>query len=71
MRSEIGRCHKPIPTWALLREHFLTASAEVDRAIDNLVKSGKIYSANGRPPAPMMGGARQFNDYGMRIVHVT
>lgn len=37
---------------------------EVDRAIDNLVKSGKLWSAPRRDSMPMMMG-RQFPEYGM------
>lgn len=38
--------------------------SEVDRAIDNLVKSGKLWSAPRRDSMPMMMG-RQFPEYGM------
>lgn len=38
--------------------------AEVDRAIDNLVKSGKLWNAPRRDSMPMMMG-RPYPDYGM------
>jgi hypothetical protein len=38
---------------------------EVDRAIDNLVKSGKLFSGSRRDSMPMMMMGRQFPEYGM------
>jgi hypothetical protein len=38
---------------------------EVDRAIDNLVKSGKYYPMAPRDATPMvMGGGRRYNEHG-------
>ncbi|KAK5036623.1 hypothetical protein LTS07_002350 [Exophiala sideris] len=45
---------------------FATQFEEVDRAVDNLVKSGKIY-AGGPRPMPTGPGARPGSDYGMHI----
>lgn len=43
--------------------------AEIDRVIDNLVKSGKIFGPGSRggpgPAPPMMGGGRGYNDHSM------
>ncbi|KKY25615.1 hypothetical protein UCRPC4_g01686 [Phaeomoniella chlamydospora] len=38
---------------------------EVERAIDNLVKSGKLYSSNGRPPMSGSGGGSRSYDLGV------
>lgn len=40
--------------------------AEVDRAIDNLVKSGKLFTVPRRDSMPMMMG-RHFPEYGMDV----
>lgn len=45
---------------------WLVFSTEVDRAIDNLVKSGKLFSAPRRDSMPLMMG-RHFTDYGMTL----
>lgn len=42
--------------------------AEVDRAIDNLVKSGKLWNAPRRDSMPMMMG-RPYPEYGMLTRH--
>jgi hypothetical protein len=43
--------------------------AEIDRVIDNLVKSGKFFGPGSRagpgPAPPMMGGGRGYNDSSM------
>ena len=45
-----------LPRW-----HSVTdTSTEVDRALDNLVKSGKFYAGGGRP----MGAMRPGSEYG-------
>ncbi|KAL8726944.1 MAG: hypothetical protein Q9166_006365 [cf. Caloplaca sp. 2 TL-2023] len=39
---------------------------EVDRALDNLNKSGKLFmSSSRRDSMPMLGGPRQYSDFGM------
>lgn len=45
---------------------FSSQFDEVDRAIDNLVKSGKLFSAPRRDSMPLMMG-RHFTDYGMTL----
>ena len=41
---------------------------EVDRALDNLAKSGKLYSMpSRRDSVPMMGGQPSFADFGMFV----
>lgn len=42
---------------------------EVERAIDNLVKSGKLYSSNGRPPMSGSGGGSRSYDLDQRNRH--
>jgi hypothetical protein len=45
---------------------------EVERAIDNLFKSGKLFGMPGRRDSlPMMGGPRPFPEYGMSSHHKT
>lgn len=39
-------------------------SSEIDRALDNLSKSGKLPFGR-RESMPMMGGPRPYSDYGM------
>ena len=52
----------------------LTYTQEVDRAIDNLIKSGKFYSPGPGPrresmsQSGMMGPGRQYMDHGMSIL---
>ncbi|GAD97385.1 conserved hypothetical protein [Paecilomyces variotii No. 5] len=46
---------------------WLAFSTEVDRAIDNLVKSGKLFSAPRRDSMPLMMG-RHFTDYDPRVM---
>lgn len=42
---------------------------EVDRAIDNLVKSGKMFAPTGRRDSmPIMGASRGFADYGEKLL---
>ena len=43
---------------------ILMICIEVERAIENLVKSGKMYAPNGRQPVPAIGGPRQYPDFG-------
>lgn len=47
-------------------------TAEIDRVIDNLVKSGKIFGPGSRggpgPAPPTMGGGRGYNDHSMFIL---
>lgn len=44
---------------------------EVDRAIDNLVKSGKLFSAPSRRDSiPMMMGQRPYSEYGELSLHL-
>jgi hypothetical protein len=50
-------------------EQWLTFGKEVDRAIDNLVKSGKLWNAPRRDSMPMMMG-RPYPDYGMLRVQM-
>lgn len=48
--------------------------AEVDRAMDNLAKSGKLGFSQGpsrRESMPMMGGPAPFNDFGMSSIYLT
>ena len=51
----------------------LTCTQEIDRAIDNLIKSGKFYSPGpgprreSIPQGGMMGPGRQYMDHGMLI----
>ena len=53
----------------------LTCTQEVDRAIDNLVKSGKFYSPGSGPrresirQGGMMAPARQYMDHGMSMIY--
>ena len=48
-----------------LMDVSLTLSLEVDRAIDNLVKSGKMFGGPGRRDSgPAMGGSRAFPEFG-------
>jgi hypothetical protein len=44
---------------------MLTGIEEIDRAVDNLVKSGKLFAGPRRDSMPLMMG-RHFPDYGMR-----
>ncbi|KAL9600712.1 MAG: hypothetical protein Q9179_003114 [Wetmoreana sp. 5 TL-2023] len=47
---------------------FDTQIEEVDRALDNLNKTGKLFMGGGpfrRDSMPMMGGSRPYSDYGI------
>jgi hypothetical protein len=44
---------------------FSSQFDEVDRAIDNLVKSGKLFNGPRRESMPMMMMGRHFPEYGM------
>lgn len=46
---------------------FASQFDEIDRAIDNLVKSGKLWNAPRRDSVPMMG--RPYPEYDPRLVH--
>ena len=46
------------------RANVASKYTEVDRAIDNLVKSGKLWAAPRRDSMPLMMG-RPYPDYGM------
>lgn len=53
-----------IPSWS--RSVPLTPSLEVDRAIDNLVKSGKMFGMPGRRESmPLTGPAQRYPEFGM------
>ena len=46
-------------------QSFTNCSSEVDRALDNLSKSGKLFNAPSRRESmPMMGGPRPYTDFG-------
>ena len=47
------------------RERLTWILKEVDRAIDNLVKSGKLWAAPRRDSMPLMMGRPPYPDYGM------
>mgnify|MGYP006876453415 CR=1 FL=1 len=56
--------------WGTSADLFFFFSSEVDRAIDNLVKSGKLWNAPRRDSMPMMMG-RPYPDYGMLRARMT
>lgn len=72
LRTERGRAKEGTAACTtLLRQggtafgHGLTHNAEVDRAIDNLVKSGKMFNMPARRDStPMAGASRGYQEYG-------
>lgn len=53
-------------------EPSLTCLPEVDRAVDNLNKSGKLFTppVSRRDSLPTMGGARTFSDFGRKTTSI-
>lgn len=66
-------CEELSLTWpVVLGEISTNVCSEVDRALDNLVNSGKLFNPSSRRDSvPIMGGQRPYADYGtIKLLHL-